>query len=388
MTRPTRIVRAAIIGCGVIGPTHATALSFDRRVELVLACDSDLQAASRLGAPRVSANWRDALDPEIDLVCICTPHQLHADQCVAALAAGKHVICEKPLATSPIDINRMVDASLIAERGGQMVSGIFQHRFGPLARRLHELLRAGEFGPVEEGRLDFRCTRTVEYYASAPWRGRWDGEGGALMINQAIHSLDLLNWFCGKPVSVAGRVERRRIASIEAEDWAEATIAYAPVEGGDGATARVHCENDQQADWENRMSVRCRNGSFSLGSKNQLMEIEHPNAALCAELRALSQLRINIQLPGKACYGDHHSLQIQDCLAAITTGRRPFVRLQDAAVSNQVVLGLYQSTALGGATVVLPAENFRRPTLPLAAMAATAGGASLTKDESTSKGNT
>ncbi|MBA3709476.1 MAG: Gfo/Idh/MocA family oxidoreductase, partial [Planctomycetes bacterium] len=89
-------LRAAIVGCGVIGPTHAKALSLDARTELVLACDPDAAAAARLGAKRTSADWRDALAPDIDLVCICTPHHLHAEQAVAALAAGKHVLCEKP----------------------------------------------------------------------------------------------------------------------------------------------------------------------------------------------------------------------------------------------------------------------------------------------------
>ncbi len=368
MSKHQQCVRAAIIGCGVIAPTHAKALALDGRSELVLACDPNLDAAKKVGAAKASADWRDALNPGIDLVIICTPHHAHADQAVAAFAAGKHVLCEKPLATSPLDVRRMVDAAAAAKT---VASGIFQHRFAPLARRLHELLRSGDFGAVEQATMDFKCTRTAEYYASGPWRGRWAGEGGALMINQAIHTLDLMNWFCGRPVSVAGRVERRRLASIECEDFAEATVTYAPSDTGAGAIARFRCENDQKTNWAMKIEVTCRFGRFTLGENHRLIDIEHPNAALVSELRAMDQVHLDgCKLPGKDCYGDHHALQVQDVISAIIADRAPFVRLQDAASSNQLVLGLYTSSAAGGKPVTLPAADFARPALSLQEAAA------------------
>ncbi|MBA2482170.1 MAG: Gfo/Idh/MocA family oxidoreductase [Planctomycetes bacterium] len=364
-------VRAAIIGCGVIGPTHAKALSLDGRAGFVLACDVDPAAAARLGAPRTSADWRDALDPSIDLVCVCTPHHLHAEQVVAALAAGKHVLCEKPLATTPDDVRRMVDASALAEKRGVVASGVFQHRFSPLVRRLHELVRGGDFGAVHSGDMTVRCKRTEAYYASGPWRGKWAGEGGGLMINQAIHTLDLMNWFCGRVVSVAGTVERRKVRTIEVEDWAEATVRYAPEHGSSGAVGTLRAENDLATDWQNTVTIRLAHGSFTIGNGNRLTHIEHPSAALCAELRAFDQIHLDgCKLPGKECYGDHHALQVQDVLGAIVGGRAPFVRLADAAQSAQTVLALYHSAATGGAVVTLTAPGFRRPTLALASAAA------------------
>jgi UDP-N-acetyl-2-amino-2-deoxyglucuronate dehydrogenase len=367
MERPRLPVRAAIIGCGVIGPTHAKALSLDGRAELVLACDTNVAAAARLGAKRTSTDWRDALDPTIDLVCVATPHHLHAEQVVAALAAGKHVLCEKPLATTPDDVRRMVEAAALAEKRGVVASGVFQHRFSPLGRRLHELVRGGDFGPVETAEMSVKCTRTEKYYASGPWRGRWDGEGGGLMINQAIHTLDLMNWFCGRVVSIAGTVERRKVRTIEVEDWAEATVRYAPEHGSAGAVARMRAENDLATDWQNAVTVRGAYGSFTIGNGNRLTAIAHPSEALCAELRAFDQIHLDgCKLPGKECYGDHHSLQVQDVLAAIASGREPFVRLADAAQSAQTVLALYHSAATGGAVVPLPAAGFRRPALATA----------------------
>jgi predicted dehydrogenase len=369
MSKPQQRVRAAIVGAGVIGPTHAKALALDARAELVLACDPDLEKAKRLGAAKASADWRDALGAGIDLVIVATPHQLHAEQTVAALEAKKHVICEKPLGTTPADVARMIVA---AEKSGTVASGIFQHRYQPLARRLVELLRGGDFGAVEQATMDFKCTRTEAYYASGPWRGKWAAEGGALMINQAIHTLDLMNWFCGaKPVSVAGRVERRRSPTIECEDFGEATVTYAPTAGSGGATAKFRCENDLKTDWAMSIQVKCRFGGFTLGDNHRLKAVEHPNEALIAELRAADATHLDgVKLPGKDCYGDHHALQVQDVISAIIAGRRPHVTLADAAMTNQVVLGLYTSSAAGGKVVTLPAADFKRPTLSLQQAAA------------------
>ena len=366
-------VRVAIIGCGVIAPTHAKALALDGRAELVLACDPDLAKARALGAQRISPDWHEALSPGIDLVVVCTPHHLHAMQAIAALHAGKHLLCEKPLATIPEDVHAMVYA---AQAAGTVASGIFQHRFAPLARRLHQLLRGGDFGALVRASMEFRCSRTAAYYASGPWRGRWAGEGGALMINQAIHTLDLMTWLCGRPTVVAGQVEQRVLQTIECEDHASATITF----GASGASslagtaasgkpsqqpqASILCANDLTTDWYNRITIECQQGRIELGDHHRLLHVEHPNQALVGELHALDTLKLDgFRLPGKDCYGDHHALQIQDVLSAIQGGRQALVSIADAAVSNQVVLGLYTSSAQQGAPIELPARTFERPAL-------------------------
>nr|MBA3686655.1 Gfo/Idh/MocA family oxidoreductase [Planctomycetota bacterium] len=125
------MLTAAIIGCGVIAPTHAKALALDGRAELRWACDTDpAKARARVAAERYTSDFAEVLaDPGLDLVHICTPHAAHADQVVAALAAGKHVICEKPLATTPDDIARMLAAARAAATRSRplICSGIYQH---------------------------------------------------------------------------------------------------------------------------------------------------------------------------------------------------------------------------------------------------------------------
>jgi UDP-N-acetyl-2-amino-2-deoxyglucuronate dehydrogenase len=356
------MLNAAIVGCGVIAPTHAKALEMDGRVRIRWACDVDNAQVSRVAAEHATSQFADILnDQSVQLVHICTPHQTHAELVIAALAAGKHVVCEKALATTPADVSRMVAAAAAQPR--LVASGIFQHRFSPLARRLVELVRGGDFGRLERIAVEFRCTRTSAYYASGPWRGRWLGEGGGLMINQAIHTLDSALGFLGAPVSVAGTVSRTRVPDIEVEDGATFQVTNA-----DGAVLSMVAENDLVTGWENRIVVTASGGSFTLGTDEHLIALDHPSTVLNTELWALEKLDLGaVQMPGKACYGDHHALQIQDCVSAVLAGRAPRIDFASAAVPNRVVLGLYQSAASGGATVALSeldTHAFNRPSLP------------------------
>lgn len=357
------MIQAAILGCGVIAPTHAKALELDGRARLRWACDLDPARSGVVAAERFTTRVADVLsDPAVDVVHICTPHQTHADLACAALAAGKHVVCEKALATTPADITRMVRAAAAAPT--LVASGIFQHRFSPLARRLRTLVAGGDFGRVERIAVEFRCTRTAAYYSSGPWRGRWDGEGGGLMINQAIHTLDSALGFLTAPRVVAGHVTRSRVTTIEVEDGAQFTVT-----GAHGSMLTMVAENDQVTGWQNRIEVVASGGRFVLTTDEHLVELDHPSQALATELWALERLDLGaVQMPGKACYGDHHALQIQDCLSAISAGRQPQVDFAAAAMPNRVVLALYHSAAHGGAAVdlaTLDRQSFSRPALSL-----------------------
>ena len=358
------MIQAAILGCGVIAPTHAKALELDGRARLRWACDLDPSRVGVVAAERFTTQVADVLgDPAVDVVHICTPHQTHADLACAALAAGKHVICEKALATTPVDITRMLRAAAAAPT--LVASGIFQHRFSPLARRLRSLVAGGDFGRVQHIAVEFRCTRTEDYYASGQshgrWRGLWKGEGGGLMINQAIHTLDSALGFMTAPTSVSGTVSRTRVATIEVEDGAQFTVR-----GAYDSVLTMVADNDLVTGWQNRIEVTATAGRFVLATDEHLLELDHPSQALATELWALERLDLNaVHLPGKACYGDHHALQIQDCLSAIAAGRTPHVDFAAAATPNRVVLALYHSAAHGGAPVdlaTLDQQIFRRPT--------------------------
>lgn len=355
-------MQVAIVGCGVIGPVHAAAIGLDRRAKLRWACDLDVKKATARvpEAARYTAEAAEVFsDPAVDLVCVCTPHPTHADLACAALEAGKHVVVEKPLGSHPEQINRLLAAAFAHPR--QVASGIFQHRFTPLARRLRELITGGDFGPVRRLNVEFRCTRDDSYYRSAPWRGTWDGEGGGVSINQAIHTFDLGLWISGLvPREVAGRMERRRMTSIEVEDRFSASVRC-----DGGLEAELLAENDGITGWQQRIVIECARGRVELGDDHRLATIDHPSLVLAAELAALDQARPSgLPQATKLCYGEQHAVQLRDVLDAIEAGRPPMVTLADAATANLVVLAAYHATATGQ-PAILPLSDYRHPVLTM-----------------------
>lgn len=350
-------VRVGLIGCGSIGPTHIAGIALDSRARMDVVCDLD---AARLQAMasgiRHVADWRQVVaDPAIDLVIVATPHHLHADMACAVLAAGKHLWLEKPLATTPADVARILAA---ARASRKIAAGVFQHRYTPLVARLHALVAEGHFGAVEEVALAFRCTRNAAYYASGAWRGRWDQEGGALLINQGIHHIDLAQWFAGTPLTVSGRVERRKMA-IECEDTANLEVAC---QGG--ARLSIDVANDGSADWAGSLRIRCRGGSIVLDMADRLVSFDHPSRALAGEIAALAGSNPDsYPLPGKADYGHSHARQTADVITAILAQRAPLVTVADAAPATLLVLAAYHATATGRPATVGTDGPFQRPKL-------------------------
>jgi len=369
-------IQAAIIGCGVISKTHKAAIEADGRAQLRWACDPDIQRAIDLApAAKHSCDLAEVLlDDQLDVVHICTPHAVHKGQLEAVVASGKHVICEKPLATTPSDLRAMVAAAERNQAHGKIAACIFQHRYGALARRLQELLTGGAFGALTEATLPFRCKRTRAYYDSGAWRGTWLVEGGGTCINQAIHSIDQLQWLVGAdPVRVSASCANKLLQDvIEVEDEALGSIEF-----GSGLKATFDIANNQSDGWETRSDIRGEQGfvSFTMNGGGRLLELEHEDPAVVEELRAIESAIANQEANeqvGKACYGDLHHAQISDCYDAIEKGGQPFVTIADGAKACEVVLGIYHSTAIGApADLPLP-DDYRQPDL-IGSTAAKAG---------------
>lgn len=357
------MLHIAVIGCGVIGPVHAASARLDSETVVRWACDRDASKLPRIAAERSTSHASEVFaDPQVGLVSICTQHPEHAGLVVAALAAGKHVICEKPLASTPVDLQRILAAA--AAQPGLVASGIFQHRYAPLARRLRTLVAEGAFGEVSSVEVDFACTRDQAYYAEGAWRGKRLAEGGGVAINQGIHTIDLGLWLAGARVhQVSARVRRRRLACIEVEDLFEAEATCA-----DGVRARLRADNDGTTGWMQRVVVRGSRGSFTLGDGHRLSAVEHASGAMREELQALDAANLDAKPlgGGKDVYGYHHALQIADVIESIRAGRQPMVTVADAVQANSVVLAAYQATTTA-APVALPLDPaaYSYPDLPL-----------------------
>lgn len=222
-------VRAAVIGCGDVSSVHFDALADMADVELVAVSDTDASAAqaaaARHGAPAYSDHRALIEAARPDVVHICTPHSQHASVAVDALERGVNVILEKPLAHDLAAGRAIIEA---AQRSDARLGVCFQNRYNPTSVRLHDALASGEFGDVIGARAQVMWTRTADYYKAKPWRGTWSGSGGGLMMNQAVHTVDLVQWLVGDVADVSGSASTLLFAdTIEVEDTASAVLRHA-----------------------------------------------------------------------------------------------------------------------------------------------------------------
>lgn len=223
--RVSGVIGVGIIGFGSIGQVHAAALAQcpEARVIAVARRHRDETVAARFPDVAWYTDYRALLErADIDVVAICTPNGDHAKQALDALAIGKHVVVEKPLALSLVEGKRVVDE---ARTRGRLLAVMSQRRLEPQNRYLKALLDTGALGTPVLGETLVRWHRDQGYYDSAPWRGSRALDGGVLP-NQAIHAIDLLRWFLGPIESVTGFAATHASRS-EAADTGVAALRFA-----------------------------------------------------------------------------------------------------------------------------------------------------------------
>ncbi|WP_066514656.1 Gfo/Idh/MocA family protein [Curtobacterium ammoniigenes] len=222
------MTRAAVIGCGDISALHFAAIEAMPDVELVAVCDTDpgrLEAATAAhGVAGFDDHQRMIEAEHPDVVHVTTPHAEHAAIAIDALRAGVDVLLEKPLAHSRGAGARVVDA---AAESGARLGVCFQNRYNTPVVAAKQLLESGALGPVLGANATVMWHRDAAYYADRPWRGRWRSAGGGLLMNQAIHTVDLLQWLVGDVERVRGGAATRVLGEvIEVEDTADIVLDH------------------------------------------------------------------------------------------------------------------------------------------------------------------
>ncbi|MBN2002224.1 MAG: Gfo/Idh/MocA family oxidoreductase [Anaerolineae bacterium] len=340
MTTP---LRCGILGCGVIAPLHIE--SFRRRpaVEVMWLCDvvesKARDLAEKYAIPHVTGEYQTVLDnPEVDCVSICTPHHTHVPISVAALRAGKHVLCEKPLATRAADLDALVDA--VHAHPDLVFSGVFQHRFDRVYQYARRLVQEGTFGTLLTAHLNMQCLRTAEYYQADAWRGTWAEEGGSLMINQSIHFVDVLNWIMGGVEALCASYENRTHQNvIETEDTLAATLRFK-----NGALGSITATSSSFLSWEPTFTFHGTKGTLEI-CNGKVTRADFSDGAtaqhILQELTDADEARpVGV---GKVYYGPSHISQISDFVDAIREQRPPFIPVEAARVAVDLVLGMYRS---------------------------------------------
>lgn len=338
-------IGVAIIGCGVIAPTHAESYLLDPNVKIVRVCDIVADRAKDFAKRyKVKAWTTDAADvfadSAVDAVSICTPHYNHAELALAALEAGKDVICEKPISNTLAGIRLLVKAQ--REHPERVFAGVFQHRYNPIFRLIHSLVEEGKFGRLVSASMQHRCLRSEEYYKHDAWRGTKKYERGGVLINQAIHYLDLFQWIMGgvdKVVSFSGNLTHEGI--IETEDTIAAAVKFRS-----GALGTVEATNSARQFWDTQLHITGTDGCISVIGGN-IKYADFADETVKARIDAAEkELEANIAgKVGKSHYGYGHPVQIADFIHCVRTRSKPCVTAADAAEAARLTLELYSAAA-------------------------------------------
>jgi len=255
--------RFGIAGCGSIGKRHIAVLDAERGAELAAICDNNRDALDAQLNLYPYLNGYDSFDAMLnaggfDIVCIATPHALHADMTIQALEAGYHVMVEKPMALNMEDCRRM---NTCAERTGKKLWVVKQNRHNVPIRLAKDAMDRGLLGKIFMVKCDILWNRYQGYYDDSPWRGRITTEGGAL-FTQASHFIDLLIWWCGDVTESKAHIETQN-HKIETED---SGIAYLKFESGTlGSLVWTTCVHNKN--YEGSITIIGETGTIKIGGR-------------------------------------------------------------------------------------------------------------------------
>jgi predicted dehydrogenase len=346
-------VRTALVGCGKVGRIHAEALRSRPESVFVGVCDAIPERAAAFGQAYGVPAYTDlgALLSETgaEVVLIGTPHPLHAAAALRAIAAGAHVLIEKPLAASLADCDAILDA---ASRAGVRVGVISQRRWYEPVLRMKQAIEAGRIGRPILGTFAMLSWRDEAYYRSDPWRGRWDTEGGGVLINQSPHMIDLLVWLMGEPVvEVYGAWANLNHPSVEVEDTAVATLRFRG-----GGLGSIVASLSQKPGIHTKVHIHGHSGA-SVGVETDR------GATFIAGVTPIAEPPLNDlwTIPGEEDQLDayreedrrrftqidainhYHALQIADFLAAVRESRPPLVTGDDGRRVVALIDAIYRS---------------------------------------------
>jgi UDP-N-acetyl-2-amino-2-deoxyglucuronate dehydrogenase len=345
-------IRAALVGCGKVGHTHAAALRSVDEADFVAVCDTSAERAGAFAARYGSRAFTDVVsmlrESRPEAVLIATPHPLHAAPAVLAMRAGAHVLVEKPLAASLADCDAMIAA---ARQAGVRLGVISQRRLYEPVQRMKAAIDAGKIGRPALGVFVMYSWRDPAYYASDPWRGKWETEGGGVLVNQSPHQLDLLQWFMGPIEEISGCWTNVNHPSVEVDDTAVAILRFkngglgsivTSVAQRPGIWTKVHIHGSNGAS----VGVETDHGaSFVAGVSSVADPALNDVWTIPAEEHLLPQF----EAEDRARFGQidatthYHRLQIEDFLRAIREGRPPLVTGEEGRIVVEMFTAIYRS---------------------------------------------
>ncbi|BDI31751.1 oxidoreductase [Capsulimonas corticalis] len=355
------VLNFAVIGCGTIAPTHIGAIRQIDNVHIHALSDSVPERAYAMAAQfdiqDVYTKLEDLIgDPMVDIVSICTPSGTHADIAVAALRAGKHVIVEKPMDISLAACDRMIAA---ADETGKKLTVISQHRFDHATQYLKAALGEGKLGKIVLADASVKWWRTQEYYDSGDWRGTWAMDGGGALMNQGVHTVDLLQWLAGDVESIYAHTRTAAHERIEVEDVVVAALTFASGAIGTltattaafpGLPVRIDifgAEGSATIEADTLRSLILKQGDTHLSDAISSHAVSVAQGGSASVVNAAAE-RSAAADPG-AVWGDAHRAQIEDFLRAVRTDGTPLIDARAGRKPLEIILAVYESARTGQA---------------------------------------
>lgn len=323
-------MKAAIVGCGSIAHVHAKSI-LALGHELVALADTDPRHLSEFSA-EFGGNTYGSLEEmlvneTVDVLHICTPHNLHVPMALYALDHGVNVFMEKPPVISEEQLSQLRSVLRLSTK---KLGFCFQNRYNPPVIKAFEMLHSGVAGKVLGARGYVTWNRGVNYY-NDPWHGTLEQEGGGVLINQAIHTLDILHYFVGKtPVSVDAVITNHRLKTeIEVEDTVSALISYPD------ARLSFYATNGYTEDAAPLIEIQCE--TMNLRMEGDTLYSKKPGGDW-------EQIPVEKQAPlGKSYWGAGHIVCIQDFYASILEDRPFALELPAVEDTVRLMLMIYRS---------------------------------------------
>ncbi len=331
-----------IAGAGIIGNVHARALQGLSDLARVVAVAEPREDAGRKLADENNATWYGDLDamladPAVQVVVIATPSGMHPDHAIMAAKAGKHIISEKPMAISPDGLQRMLTA---VEDNNVEMAVIFQNRLSRDIVKAKRAVEAGMIGKPILGNAIVHWKRTQEYYdANGGWRGTWDLDGGGSLMNQSVHTIDLIQWIMGGIASVSANIATLS-HDIETEDTATASVVFRS-----GALGTIQGTTSAGSDWPVKVEVIGTGGRVVI-ERGELTAWEGDSELSDDLLTESDKVFVQGWDPNER-FGIAHQRQLRLILEALQSGDTPPVPGAEARKAVDIILAIYESAKTG-----------------------------------------
>ena len=354
----------AIVGCGMIADFHAAAIAELTNGRLVLAASRN-EANARRVAEKHHCDWTTDYDEvysrdDVHIVNVCTPSGAHAEIAVEAAKAGKHVVVEKPLEVTLERCDRIIEA---CQANQVTLAVIFPSRWAEVIRQVKSAIDAGRFGRLTLGDAHIRWWRTQDYYDSGGWCGTWQLDGGGALMNQGIHTVDVLQWLMGPVRRIEALAATLVHQRIEVED-----VAVAALEFKSGALGAIEGTTAAFPGLWRSIAVHGDRGSAIIQDSSLLRwdfaEALPEDDRIAQEHAPSYQAATVTWMPGgfsvrerkgagagaadpRAISHAGHRSQLADLLSALEEGRPPLVDGREGRKAVEIILGIYRSAQTG-----------------------------------------